>query len=78
MGSVRINASGSVNLLSGSVNGSGTVVRGTGAFQGVSGTLSLQGTADLLSKTLHGTLTGMVCGPGAHPGHARPASRPTG
>lgn len=72
-GTVRIDASGSVNLLSGSVNGSGTIVRGTGAFQGVTGSLALQGTADLLGKTLHGTLTGMVCGPGAHRGHASPA-----
>jgi hypothetical protein len=70
LGTVRIQTSGSVNLLTGSVHGSGTVTHGTGAFQGVTGSLSLQGTAHNASQTFHGTLTGMVCGPGAHHTHA--------
>jgi hypothetical protein len=70
MGTVRIQAFGSVNLLTGSVHGNGTVTHGTDAFQGVSGSLALQGTADEASNTLHGILTGMICGPGAHRKHA--------
>jgi hypothetical protein len=66
MGTLTIQSSGSVNILSGSTNGSGQVTHGTGAFQGATGSVALQGTTDLLGKTLHGTLTGMICGRGAH------------
>jgi hypothetical protein len=73
LGTVRIQASGSVNLLTGSVHGFGTITRGTDAFRGVSGTLALQGKADDANNTLFGTLTGTICGPGAHHhGQARP------
>jgi hypothetical protein len=70
-GTVTIRASGDVSLLSGSVNGTGTVTGGTGAFRGATGDLAFSGTADLLSQTLHGVLTGTICGPGAHKAHAR-------
>jgi hypothetical protein len=68
-GTIRIDASGSLGLLSGSVGGMGTVKGGTGAFQGVTGTVFLQGTADLIAQTLQGTLTGTICGQGAHHAH---------
>ena len=70
LGTVRIQAFGSDNLLTGSVHGSGTITRGTGAFQGATGTLSLRGAADNSSKTFDGTLTGTICGPRAHHPHA--------
>jgi hypothetical protein len=71
-GTLTIPASGDVNLLTGAVNGSGTVSGGTGAFRGATGNVTLTGTADLLSQTVHGVLTGMLCGQGAHHARARP------
>jgi hypothetical protein len=69
LGNVTIQASGSVGLPAGSLNGTGTVTGGTRAFQGVTGTLALGGTVDLATGSLHGTLTGMVCGSAMHHGH---------
>jgi hypothetical protein len=69
-GNINLQNSGSFNILTGKVSGSGTIVGGTGAFQGATGNVSLQGTGDAVAKSINATLTGMICGPGAHHGHA--------
>jgi hypothetical protein len=70
LGNINLQNSGSFNILSGKVSGSGRIAGGTGAFKGATGTVILQGTGDALSKTINATLTGMICGPGAHHRHA--------
>jgi hypothetical protein len=69
VGNINLQNSGSFNILSGKVSGSGKVVSGTGAFKGATGNVTLQGTGDAVAKTINATLTGMICGPGAHHHH---------
>jgi hypothetical protein len=69
-GNINLQNSGSFNILTGKVSGSGTVVGGTGAFRGATGDVTLGGTGDVGTQTIHALLTGTICGPGAHHAHA--------
>jgi hypothetical protein len=71
-GKVTIQDRGTLLGLTGAFTDSGTITGGTGRFKGVTGTIFVQGTVNLMSRTVSATLTGMICGPAAHGGHQLP------
>ena len=59
---------GTADMSAGTFFESGTIIGGTGAFHGMSGSFTINGTFTW-PNMITGTLTGAIAGPGMHHGH---------
>jgi hypothetical protein len=70
-GKVTMQGTGMVDVKAGTFTDTGTITGGTGKFKGVSGNFTSQGSFNVLTGSLNGSLAGTIFGRGAHkhPGH---------
>jgi hypothetical protein len=68
-GSVTMQGSGNVDMQAGTFIDTGTILGGTGRFRGVSGRFTSQGSFNVQTNSLNGTITGIIFG--AHHRHHR-------